>query len=80
MNHQFEMEYGSRQLKRLSQKLVDLNQRIGTADLEPLTRGESLDAVRVLSETIAEMRLVAHDLDEWSATPPRKKKFWQFWK
>jgi hypothetical protein len=80
MNRQFEMDYGRDQLRRYADKLKDLNQRLGSVDVNPLTRGEILDAHRDLAESIAEMRLVAQDLATWSKSEPRKKKFWQFWK
>lgn len=80
MNRQFEMDYGCRQLRRYADQLKDLNLRLGSADTNPLTRGEVIDTSRTLAESIAEMRLVAQDLEVWSQSEPRKKKFWQLWK
>ena len=79
MNRKFEMDYGSQQLTHYADRLRELNRRVGEAHIKPLTHSETMAASRTLGEAIAEMRLVAQDLSEWSKTEKTKKK-WQFWK
>lgn len=78
MNRQFEMAYGARQMRRLSAEMMVLVKRLNRVHTEPLTREEVLDTQSMLREAVAEMRLVAGDLEDWQEEP--KKKFWQFWK